>query len=193
MNPMAALGGILPMPAPANAYTPPTNPIVVIREQFLAPYPVELKIQQKVFTLAENNFDVTDANGSLIFKVKGKLFSIRDRRVLLDAAGNPLVSLKQKILTVHRRWQVFRGESNSSNDLLFMPDFRIKGGWHESECTIYAGETMIAQMHRKHSLQTVVFDTDNFGVTACPNVDFAFIVTLVVILDEINADRSGED
>lgn len=49
------------------------------------------------------------------------------------------------------------------------------------------------QMHRKHSLQTVVFDTDNFGVTACPNVDFAFIVTLVVILDEINADRSGED
>ncbi|WRX19838.1 LURP-one-related - like 9 [Theobroma cacao] len=202
MNPMAALGGILPMPAPANAYTPPTNPIVVIREQFLAPYPVELKIQQKVFTLAENNVDVTDANGSLIFKVKGKLFSIRDRRVLLDAAGNPL------ILTVHRRWQVFRGENNSSNDLLFsttldvflasntgesVPDFRIKGGWHESGCTIYAGETMIAQMHRKHSLQTVVFDTDNFGVTACPNVDFAFIVTLVVILDEINADRSGED
>ncbi|KAK6279603.1 hypothetical protein POUND7_019870 [Theobroma cacao] len=218
MNPMAALGGILPLPAPANAYTPPTNPIVVIGEQFLAPYPVELKIQQKIFTLAENNFDVTDVNGSLIFKVKGKLFSIRDRRILLDAVGNPLVSLKQKILTVHRRWQVFRGESNSSDDLLFsvkkssflqlkttldvflasntsesVPDFRIKGGWHESGCTIYAGETIIAQMHRKHSFQTVVFDTDNFGVTACPNVDYAFIVTLVVILDEINADRSGED
>ncbi|EOY04531.1 Uncharacterized protein TCM_019769 [Theobroma cacao] len=96
MNPMAALGGILPLPAPANAYTPPTNPIVVIGEQFLAPYPVELKIQQKIFTLAENNFDVTDVNGSLIFKVKGKLFSIRDRRILLDAVGNPLVSLKQK-------------------------------------------------------------------------------------------------
>ncbi|XWS22115.1 hypothetical protein CRYUN_Cryun29cG0006800 [Craigia yunnanensis] len=215
---MAAMGGNLPVPAPANAYTPLSNPIVVIGEQFLAPYPVDLKIQQKVFTLAENNFDITDVNGNLIFKVKGKFFSIRDLRVLLDAAGNPLVSLKQKILTVHRRWQVFRGESNSSNDLLFsvkkssllqfkttldvflasntsesQPDFRIKGSWHESGCTIYAGENIIAQMRRKHSVQTMVFDTDNYGVTAYPNVDYAFIVALVVVLDEINADRSGED
>ncbi|XVE80797.1 hypothetical protein DITRI_Ditri15bG0009000 [Diplodiscus trichospermus] len=215
---MAAIGGNLPVPAPANAYTPLSNPIVVIGEQFLAPYPVELKIKQKVFTLAENNFHITDVNGNLIFKIKGKFFSIRDRRVLLDAAGNPLVSLQQKILTAHRRWQVFRGESSSSNDLLFsvkkssliqfkttldvflasntgesQPDFKIKGGWHESGCTIYAGDAIIAQMHRKHSLQSIVLDADNYGVTAYPNVDYAFIVALVVILDEINADRSGED
>ncbi|XP_022761320.1 protein LURP-one-related 15-like [Durio zibethinus] len=218
INSMAAIGGNLPVPAPANAYTPVANPIVVIGEQFLATYPVELKIQQKVFTLAENNFNITDVNGNPIFKVKGKLFSLRDRRVLLDAAGNPLVSLKQKILTVHRRWQVFKGESNSSDDLLFsvkkssmlqfkttldvflasntsesQPDFRIKGGWHESSCTIYAGDTIIAEMHRKHNVKTMVFDTDTYGVTAYPNVDYAFIVALVVVLDEINADRSGED
>ncbi|XWS09474.1 hypothetical protein CRYUN_Cryun40dG0087700 [Craigia yunnanensis] len=190
---MAATGGNLPMPAPANAYTALSNPIVVIGEQFTAPYPVDLNIQQKVFTLAENNFDITDVNGNLIFKVKGKFFSIRDRRVLLDAAGNPLVSLKQKILTVHRRWQVFRGESNSSSDLLFSPDFKVKGGWHESGCTIYAGDAIIAQMHRKHNVQSIVLNADSYGVTAYPNVDYAFIVALVVVLDEINADSNGED
>ncbi|XVF29667.1 hypothetical protein REPUB_Repub15cG0141600 [Reevesia pubescens] len=245
---MAAMGGNQPIPAPtpANAYTPLANPIVVIGQQFLAPYPIDLKIQQKVFTLAENNFDITDVNGNIIFKVtgklfsihdrrtlldaagnplvslkqkvKGKLFSIHDRRTLLDAAGNPLVSLKQKIITTHRRWQIYRGDSNNPNDLLFsvkkssllqfkttldvflasntresQPDFRIKGRWYESGCTIYAGENIIAQVHRKHNLQSIIFEADTYGVTAYPNVDYAFIVALVVVLDEINADRNGED
>ena len=48
-------------------------------------------------------------------------------------------------------------------------------------------------MHRLHSLTTMILDTDSFGVTVYPNVDYSFIVALVVILDEINADRSGED
>ncbi|XVF29668.1 hypothetical protein REPUB_Repub15cG0141700 [Reevesia pubescens] len=123
-----------------------------------------------------------------------------------------------KIFTVHRRWQIFRGDNNSSNDLLFsvkkssliqfkttldvflasnssesQPDFRIKGGWHESGCTVFAGENIIAQMHRKHNVQSLVFDPDNYGLTAYPNVDYAFIVALVVVLDEINADSNGED
>ncbi|TYH49488.1 hypothetical protein ES332_D10G141000v1 [Gossypium tomentosum] len=96
-----AMGGKLPGPAsgtaPANAYTTESNPIVVIGEQYIAPYPVDLKIQHTVFTVAENNFDITDVNDNPIFKVKNKLFSFPDRRVLLDAAGNPLVSLKQKV------------------------------------------------------------------------------------------------
>ena len=78
MNLMATMGENLPVPSPANAYTPLSNPIVVIGEQFLAPYPADLKIQHKVFTLAENNFDITDVNGNIIFKIKGKLFSICD-------------------------------------------------------------------------------------------------------------------
>ncbi|XVF29665.1 hypothetical protein REPUB_Repub15cG0141500 [Reevesia pubescens] len=183
---MAAMGGNLPVPAPtpANAYTPLANPIVVIGQQFLAPYPIDLKIQQKVFTLAENNFDITDVNGNIIFKVKGKLLSIHDRRTLLDAAGNPLVSLKQKTTL-----DVFLAPNTSESQ----PDFRIKGGWYESGCTIYAGENIIAQMHRKHNVQSIIFEAETYGVTAYPNVDYAFIVALVVVLDEINADRNGTD
>lgn len=49
------------------------------------------------------------------------------------------------------------------------------------------------QMHRGHNLQTALLDTDNFVVTTYPNVDYAFIVALVVVLDEINNDRSGAD
>lgn len=48
---------------------------------------------------------------------------------------------------------------------------------------------MILQMHRKHSAQSILLGKDTFGVTVYPNVDYAFIVALVVILEEINEDR----
>ncbi|KAL3531619.1 hypothetical protein ACH5RR_005140 [Cinchona calisaya] len=199
---------------------PPYPPLAVVGPQFCAPYPVDLIIVRKLMTLSEGNFGVTDVNGNLMFKVKGKLLNLRDRRILLDAAGNPLVSFQQKILTAHRRWKVFRGDSSSDKDLLFsvkkssllqfktkldvflasntkedVCDFKIEGSWLERSCTIYAGDssTIVAQMHKKHNVQSVVLGKDTFAVTVYPNVDYAFIVALVVILEEINEDRDDED
>ncbi|KAF8397163.1 hypothetical protein HHK36_016070 [Tetracentron sinense] len=202
------------------SYTPLANPVAVIGPQFCAPYPVDLTIVRKLMTITDGNFAVTDVNGNIIFKVKGTFLSLRDRRVLLDAAGKPIVSLQQKILTAHRRWQVYRGDSSDSKDLLFSAkkssliqfkteldvilannknedacDFKIKGSWLERSCVIYAGNssTIIAQMHKKHSVQSVVLGKDTFSVTVYPNIDYAFIVALVVILDEINEDREDND
>ncbi|KAF7142318.1 hypothetical protein RHSIM_Rhsim05G0227700 [Rhododendron simsii] len=59
------------------------------------------------------------------------------RRTLLDAAGNPILTLQRK-------------------------------------------------MHKKLSVQGLVLGKDNFAVTVFPNVDYAFIVALVVVLEEIN-------
>ncbi|KAJ8898934.1 hypothetical protein K2173_008428 [Erythroxylum novogranatense] len=211
-------------PVPAmTVHHPLEKPVVVIGPQFLAQYPVDLTIASKVLTLGENDFRVTEVNGTLIFSVKSKFISIHDRRHLKDAAGNILVTLKQKIMTMHRRWQVFRGESTEEKDLFFsvkksslmqfrtqldvflasnttsesVPDFKIKGSWAERSCTIYLGDgesnIIVAQMFKRHTVKTALLDTDNFAVTVYPNVDYAFIVALVVVLDEINADRSGQD
>lgn len=49
------------------------------------------------------------------------------------------------------------------------------------------------QMHKEHTMQSIVFDADSFAVTVYPNVDYAFIIALVVILDEISDDHSGDD
>ncbi|XP_022157259.1 protein LURP-one-related 10 [Momordica charantia] len=210
----------IPLPA-ATAYPPLTTPVAVISPQYCAPYPVDLRITKKLMTLAEGGFAVTDVNGTLMFKIKGSVFSLHDRRLLLDAAGNPVISFHQKLLSAHRKWYAYRGESSDSKDLLFTVkkssviqlrtqldvvlarndasesscDFKIKGSWMERSCTIYLGDgsTIIAQMHKQHNLQSIVFDKDTFGVTVYPNVDYGFIVALVVILYEINEDRSGND
>lgn len=77
------------------------------------------------------------------------------------------------MMSMHGRWQVFRGESTKPRDLLFSAkrsslfqwktkldvflannteeevcDFKVKGSWSERSCVIYAGEssTIVAQV-----------------------------------------------
>ncbi|CAH1446026.1 unnamed protein product [Lactuca virosa] len=196
------------------------NPVAVVSPHFLAPHPVDLTIVRKLLSLSDGNFAVTDANGNVMFKVKGKHLSLRDRRVLLDAAGNPILSFQKKLLGVHNRWVVFRGDSSDAKDIIFTAkqssliqfktsldvflgfkekenvcDYKVKGSWFDRSCTIYAGETttIVAQMHKKHTVQSIALGKDTFYVTVYPNVDYAFIVALVVILHEINEEKNDTD
>ncbi|GER55749.1 hypothetical protein STAS_33439 [Striga asiatica] len=129
--------GTTSYPAVAHSQGPP--PTAVISPQFCVGYPVDLTIVRKMLTLSEGNFGVTDVNGNLMFKVKGKLLSLHEKRTLLDAAGNSIVTFRQK-------------------------------------------------MKRNHTAQSLLLGKDNFGVTVYPNVDYAFIVALIVLLEEINTD-----
>jgi hypothetical protein len=88
-------------PVPAiRTYPPVEHPVVVIGPQYLAQYPVELAVSTKLWTLGENDFKVSDINGTLIFEVKSKILSLHDRRFLKDAAGNTLVNLSQKVCLI---------------------------------------------------------------------------------------------
>ncbi|KAL4310669.1 hypothetical protein GQ457_01G024050 [Hibiscus cannabinus] len=162
----------------------------------------------------DGNFVVTDINSNILFEVKGKVLSMHDHRVLLDGAGNPIVTLKQKMMSAHDRWQVFKGESTDASDLLFSAkrssmfqlktnvdvflannikekvwDYKVKGSWSESSCVVYAGEssTIVAQMHDKDTVESILIGKDKFMVTVYPNIDYAFIV----ILDAINSSGEG--
>ncbi|CAN0879600.1 Protein LURP-one-related 15 [Linum grandiflorum] len=217
---MGAGFDVVVVPTDDDPQKPLANPVVVVGPQYLADYPVDLTVASTTLTLGENDFTIKDINGTVIFNVKSKLLSLHDRRRMHDSAGNVVLSLQQKILSAHRRWQAFKGDSTDAKDLIFSvrkssilkykgkldvflaenkkeesPDFRIKGGWAEGSCTVYLGKskTVIAKMQRGQSLKVVFLDADTFKVTVYPQVDYAFIVALVVILDEINADRSGDD
>ncbi|URE07587.1 BTB POZ domain containing protein [Musa troglodytarum] len=227
------------MPTPAAF----DGPVVVVGPQFCAPHVVDFTVTRKAFSWTGNDFTVTDVNGNVVLKVKGVYFSLRGRRVLLDAAGKPLLTLQQKvepllflpsntgtrsqffcgcstsaidrfeIWSAHQRWRVFRGESTDSKDLLFSVkksrllqfkttlhvfmasntnedacDFKIKGSYSERSCTVYLGESdsILAQMRRKYTVKNVLLGKDTFCVTVYPNVDYAFVASLILILDEIN-------
>ncbi|KAK8609776.1 hypothetical protein V6N13_093190 [Hibiscus sabdariffa] len=201
-----------------NSNQPLANPGWIINPHFCAPYPVDLAIIRKVLTVMNGNFVVTDINSNILFNVKGKVLSMHAHRVLLDGAGNPIVTLKQKMMSAHDRWQVFKGESTDASDLLFSArrssmfqlktdvdvflannikekvwDYKVKGSWSESSCVVYAGEssTIVAQMHDKDTVESILIGKDKFMVTVYPNIDYAFIVALIVILDAINSSGEG--
>lgn len=73
-----------------------SNPIAVVSTQYLSPNPVDLAVSEKTISLSDGDYAVTDVNGAVLFKVRAVVLSLRDHRLLLDAAGNPVVTLKQK-------------------------------------------------------------------------------------------------
>lgn len=52
-------------------------------------------------TLKDGAFQVVDADGNALFKVKGQVFSLRERRVLVDGSDNPLVTFQQKVIIIY--------------------------------------------------------------------------------------------
>ena len=91
------------MAAPYDRAPPPqapaAAPVAVVSPQFCAPYAVPLTVVKKAISLSGGDFVVTDANGAEMLRVKGAVFSIHDRRALRDAAGQPLVSMREKVMT----------------------------------------------------------------------------------------------
>lgn len=46
-------------------------------------------------------------------------------------------------------------------------------------------------MHKKHTVESMLIGKDKFMVTVYPNIDYAFVVALIVILDGINKEDSS--
>ena len=88
---------VQPLPVIAPAGTLFVTPVPIIGPQYCELYPVDLALIRKVMIISDGNFVVTDTNGNVILKVKGAILSLRDRRVLIDGTGNPIVTLRQKV------------------------------------------------------------------------------------------------
>ncbi|BAT83975.1 hypothetical protein VIGAN_04122800 [Vigna angularis var. angularis] len=150
-----------------------------------------------------------DENRDFLFHIKKTLLSPHNRRVLYDKE-KPIVSFYSKILKPQGRCKVFRGERNDPSQLLFsvkkvnnssnIPDnttllnvflannneeiennFRVIIGGRKESCTVYAGEYI-----SDNDILAHMRNNGDFDVTVYPNVDYAFIVALLMIVKDIN-------
>ncbi|CAL9207491.1 unnamed protein product [Musa hybrid cultivar] len=132
----------------------------IVGPRFCVPYPIDL-----TFFIDAANCDhltVTDINGNVVFKVEAHKWSLRNRQVVVDASGKPVISMQQKLSSIHDRWQVFKGNSSDPKHMLFsvkrssalqfkteldvflaanteeeVCDFKIKGSFRKRSCTIH--------------------------------------------------------
>lgn len=184
---------------------------VVVNEQFCSPFPVELTVSKKVVSLSGGSFQITDPDGKILFKMDGHALSVRDKCVLLDAEGCPLLCARKKLVSMHEKWEVCRGDKFEDDNKLFFvkkakvlqfkthldvflagnsnddcPDFTVKGNFLEREAQIFKGDTLIAEMKRKFTVGNVLLDKHTFIAAVFPGVDQAFVATLIVIMNAID-------
>ncbi|CAA7041442.1 unnamed protein product [Microthlaspi erraticum] len=94
--------------------------VSVVGEMFCNPYTTELVVRRRRESLKRDRYDVFDLSDNLIFTIDGSIWNIRRKRVLRDASGTPLLSMRTKgLVTMRYKWEVYKGESIESEDLLF--------------------------------------------------------------------------
>lgn len=146
--------------------------------------------------------------------VSGRGLAFRSKRVLLNGAGIPLLCATRKLLSLYDRWDAFRGDQPKPDDALFTvkrsayfqlktslnvflasakkdsnPDFKVKGNYFERKCTVFHGSEIVAEVKRKFSDSNALLSKDTFTIDIQAGTDHAFIVALVVIMDEIHREN----
>ncbi|KAK3148947.1 hypothetical protein QOZ80_3AG0210800 [Eleusine coracana subsp. coracana] len=192
--------------------------LAVVDARFCAADAASLAVA-KTLSMSGSDFAVIDkATGALVLRVDGVLFSLRRRCVLVDADRRPVLTVQESALLLNTRWKVFRGDSTRRRDLLFtvtkpsvIPlhkstrvsvflasndaeqacDFRITGSYHDGACAVSLGDsdTVVARIDRRFSVVSALLGKNAYAVTVNPGIDYAFIVALVVILDEMYYQR----
>ncbi|CAM0877268.1 unnamed protein product [Alopecurus aequalis] len=170
----------------------------------------------KTISMSGNDFTVTDAaTGDVLLRVDGVLFSFRRRCLLADAHRRPVLTVQESALVMNKRWKVFRGDSTNRRDLLFTvlkpsviplrwstrvsvflasndaeqaPDFRVTGSYHDGACSVSLGDsnTVIAKIDRRSTVVSSLLGKNSYSVTVNAGIDYAFVVALAVILDEMH-------
>jgi hypothetical protein len=105
----------------------------------------------------------------------------------------------------------------ASNDAEQACDFRITGSYHDGACAVSLGDSdtvitkasalsalppthlfldwhillvrLVLQIDRRFSVVNTLLGKNSYNVTVNPGIDYAFIVALVVILDEMHYQR----
>ncbi|XP_057827956.2 protein LURP-one-related 5-like [Cryptomeria japonica] len=149
--------------------------------------------------------------GHLVFRVDNYASNVRNEVLLMDAAGQLLLTLRRKRWSFRKRWQAYRGDpvesdkpkfslakslgfSNKTTASVFVYvskqikycDYQIEGSLCKSLCTILnkAGE-IIAQIKQKEAKCDIMLGNDVLSLVIDAGVDQAFVMGLLIMFNQI--------
>lgn len=91
------------MGADQSAFEQPLYPqqirICATEPRFCLPQNVQLRLREKFFSFSGDDFKISDAvNTSIVyFQCEGRAFSLREKKVLRDNMGVPVLNMKEKL------------------------------------------------------------------------------------------------
>lgn len=158
------------------------------------------KIKQKIFSFGDS-FYVKDEKDNDVFRVQGKVFALGDKLKIYDMQGIELIYIQQKLLKLLPEYSLFRNGSiiaRVKKELsFFRPKFVIEStmGNYKIEGEIFSHDFCITKERR--TVATVnkkwVSLRDSYGVQIDDNEDQAFMVALVIVIDQVIHDNNHND
>ncbi|XP_023637967.1 protein LURP-one-related 14 isoform X2 [Capsella rubella] len=186
--------------------------ISVVSDQFCNPYPMDLLVKRKVQNFSKDHYEVFDPSGNLLLQVDGQAWGFNRKRTMRDPAGFTILTMRQKGLALKTKWEVHGGESKEREDLLFtvqqsqavslktsvdvfLPennnvkktntcDFHASGGYSNISFKVFKSDALIAGVTHKFTWGSFCKGKYNFKVRVHPEVDYAFIIALLVMVDD---------
>jgi len=195
---------------------PQQIPICAVEPRFCLPRPVQLRIREKMWTFSGDDFSISDpSDGTVYFKCAGRAFSIRDKKTLLDNMGQPVLNMKEALMSFTDKFTVYAGSSSDRMICKFHTEFTflkakisaqfgdvlngqaryvvLKGDWASKTAVFYLGEPKqggvpIGKVYRPLTGRAF-FGADEYIIEIAPGVDISLLVIMCIALDEHKRDK----
>lgn len=155
-------------------------------------------VKQRLFTFRDS-FCIKSEFGQDIFQVKSQMFSIGNKLYLCDMYGDELIYIEQKLFKFLPAYELYRGEALAAkvqkefsffkpkfNIDSVMGNFTLEGDWFDYNFSIKKNGYTVATI----SKQMFSF-SDTYMVEVDDNEDQPFIMALVIVIDQVLHDNSG--
>jgi len=154
-------------------------------------------IKQRIFSFGDS-FIINDEMGNPRFQVQGKVFSIGDKLRIYDMQGNEIVYIEQKLFKllpeytiyysgmpaarVKKEFTFFKPRFNIES---FIGNYTIEGNFWGMDFNVLKNGRIVAQVSKRwFSLR------DTYGVDISDGEDYAFILALVIVIDQVIHDNN---
>ncbi|GMI90267.1 hypothetical protein like AT3G56180 [Hibiscus trionum] len=180
----------------------------IIGDQFCVPYIMRLNVKRRVESFYNAHYDVFDATGNVLLQIDGGVWNSAKKRVMKDPAGLPVITLRKKALSWKKKWVIHEGESSEQKHFLCSvqrsdtlpiknnldvylasnykedgPDFHVTGSLTSLSFKVWKGDSIIAEVKHNYTWGSCK-GKERFKVKVYPEVDYAFILALIVIMHE---------
>lgn len=153
-------------------------------------------VREKIFSFSDR-FAIHDMNGNVRFEVEGKIFSFGNKLKIYDMHGRELIYIEQKVWRFLPEYNIYKGDrliARVKKELtLFRPRFIIESQYGNLtiDGEVFAHNFNILKNGRPIawiSKKWISF-SDTYSVEISDGEDEAFIISLVIVLDQILYDN----
>jgi len=205
---------------PARDFT--LEPLVATDEAFCSKEKVRLHFVHKLGALAfGTHLKITDASShALRFKCDRKAFSLREKKIISDAEGFPVLNMKGELLSLTDQFKIFKGDKSEVeiglvtitrtkgqalkvvytlefNDVLTKQRKKVllKGNLEKKRCCIYYQEGdelfSIANMIRTSVTTEAFGGQEEYVIDVDGGIDCAIVVALCIAMEEKAGHKSA--